>query len=137
MGEELALLNGFLPVRLLGKICGADRHAAAVEFSAAVMFVDVSRYTSLVEQLARRGQGGLEKIQRVLTQSYTRCAEEICDRLFAASSAAHGKLKLFEACDLDDELKYWRKSLEDDLFEFEIIAHDLCEVVDLIKTLTS
>jgi class 3 adenylate cyclase len=80
MGEELKLLNGFLPVRLFGKLRGGDVSPAAVEFSAAVMFVDVSRYTSLVEQLARRGQEGLEKIQRVLTQSYTRCAEEICDR---------------------------------------------------------
>lgn len=80
MGEERALLNGFLPVRLFARLCGRDRHPVAVEFSAAVMFVDVSRYTSLVEQLARRGEEGLEKIQRVLTQSYTRCAEEICDR---------------------------------------------------------
>ena len=79
--KETDLLESFLPLKLLGRIHGAsgDR-PAAVEFAAAVLFVDVSRYTALVEQLARRGQGGLEKISRLLSLSYGRCADQICDR---------------------------------------------------------
>ena len=79
--KETDLLESFLPLKLLGRIHGAsgDR-PAAVEFAAAVLFVDVSRYTALVEQLARRGQAGLEKISRLLSLSYGRCADQICDR---------------------------------------------------------
>ncbi|WP_181176952.1 AAA and adenylate/guanylate cyclase domain-containing protein [Mesorhizobium sp. B2-6-4] len=44
------------------------------------MFVDVSRYTALVEQLARRGQEGLDKIPRLLGLSYAGCADQILDR---------------------------------------------------------
>jgi class 3 adenylate cyclase len=70
------LLESFLPIGLLARIHGmAGVRPAAVQFPAAVLFVDVSRYTSLVEQLARRGQEGLEQIPRLLSLSYTRCAE--------------------------------------------------------------
>ena len=50
-----------------------------MEFPAAVMFIDVSRYTAFVEQFARRGQGGLERIPALLGRSYARCVERICD----------------------------------------------------------
>src|SRR3981189_3226492 len=75
------LLESFLPSRLLGRIYGTDGvRPAVVQFPAAVMFIDVSRYTALVEQLAHRGQEGLEKIPRVLSLSYARCAEYVSDR---------------------------------------------------------
>ncbi|OCP18291.1 MULTISPECIES: AAA and adenylate/guanylate cyclase domain-containing protein [unclassified Ensifer] len=81
MGKNDPLLEGFLPLELLGRIHGANGdRPAAVEFPAAVLFVDVSRYTALVEQLARRGQEGLEQIPKLLTLSYARCAEQICSR---------------------------------------------------------
>src|SRR6267142_6832087 len=75
--ETGRLLESFLPLELLSKLYGprGDR-PAAVEFPAAVLFVDVSRYTALVEQLARRGQAGLEKIPRLLSLSYGRCTEQ-------------------------------------------------------------
>lgn len=70
------LFGSFLPVGLLTRLHGVSGvRPAAVQFPAAVMFVDVSRYTALVEQLARRGQEGLEQIPRLLSISYTRCAE--------------------------------------------------------------
>jgi class 3 adenylate cyclase len=71
----------FLPTGLLGRIHGdrGGRLPAAVELPAAVMFVDVSRYTSLVEQLAQRGRDGLEQIPTLLGRSYARCAEHIYD----------------------------------------------------------
>lgn len=81
MGKNDPLLEGFLPLELLGRIHGANGdRPAAVAFPAAVLFVDVSRYTALVEQLARRGQEGLEQIPKLLTLSYARCAEQICNR---------------------------------------------------------
>jgi hypothetical protein len=75
------LLGSFLPLELLSRIHELRRDCpAAVEFPAAVMFVDVSRYTALVEQLARRGQEGLERIPGLLSRSYARCVEHVCDR---------------------------------------------------------
>lgn len=50
---------------------------AAVTFDAAVIFVDVSRYTAFVEHFARRGRGGLEQIPELLGGSYGRCFEII------------------------------------------------------------
>ncbi|MGO7956466.1 AAA family ATPase [Rhizobium leguminosarum] len=78
--EEIAqTLEGFLPLDLLRRIHGArGERPASVEFSAAVIFVDVSRYTALVEQLARRGKEGLAQIPQLLSHSYARCAEIIC-----------------------------------------------------------
>ena len=74
-------LEGFLPLNLLGRLHGAHgERPAAVEFPAAVIFVDVSRYTALVEQLARRGKEGLVQIPKLLGLSYARCADHICDR---------------------------------------------------------
>ncbi len=103
MKETARLLESFLPLKLLGRIHGArgDR-PAAVEFPAAVLFVDVSRYTALVEQLARRGQGGLEKIPKLLSLSYGRCAEQICDR--------GGEVLYFEG---DSLLAYWAADADD------------------------
>ena len=81
MTKTNELLRSFLPLELLAKIYGSSgNRPAAVEFPAAVLFVDVSRYTALVEQMARRGQEGLEKIPDLLSRSYARCAEQICDR---------------------------------------------------------
>ena len=81
MKETGRLLESFLPLELLDKLHGLRGDLpAAVEFTSAVLFVDVSRYTALVEQLARRGQEGLEKISELLSLSYGRCADQICDR---------------------------------------------------------
>ena len=75
------LLESFLPVQLLSRLHAAGRiRPSAVEFPAAVMFVDVSRYTALVEQLARRGKEGLEKIPSLLNLSYSRSVEMVYDR---------------------------------------------------------
>jgi class 3 adenylate cyclase len=95
--KETDLLESFLPLKLLTRVhhAGGDR-PAAVTFPAAVLFVDVSRYTALVEQLARRGQGGLEKISRLLSLSYGRCADQICDR--------GGEVLYFEG---DSLVAYW------------------------------
>ncbi|MGF6174469.1 AAA family ATPase [Ensifer sp. 4252] len=100
MGKNDPLLEGFLPLELLGRIHGAsgDR-PAAVAFPAAVLFVDVSRYTALVEQLARRGQEGLEQIPKLLTLSYARCAEQIGNR--------GGEVLYFSG---DSLLAYWAAS---------------------------
>lgn len=97
MGKNDPLLEGFLPLELLGRIHGTNGdRPAAVAFPAAVLFVDVSRYTALVEQLARRGQEGLEQIPKLLTLSYARCAEQICSR--------HGEVLYFSG---DSLLAYW------------------------------
>jgi len=90
-------LGNFLPLSLLSRIHGkAGARPAAVEFPAAVLFVDVSRYTALVEQLARRGQEGLEKISTLLSLSYGRCADQICNR--------SGEVLYFEG---DSLVAYW------------------------------
>lgn len=74
------LLGSFLPLGLLSRLHGDHGHRpAAVEFPAAVIFVDVSRYTALVEQLARRGHAGLESIPALLGRSYARCVEQVYD----------------------------------------------------------
>jgi len=76
MQGRYGLLESFLPVGLLARLHGtAGVRPAAIQLPAAVIFIDVSRYTALVEQLARRGQEGLEQIPRLLSLSYTRCAE--------------------------------------------------------------
>ncbi|TPL05974.1 hypothetical protein FJ944_24220 [Mesorhizobium sp. B2-4-11] len=75
------LLESFLPLELLGRIHALRADGpVAVEFQAAVVFVDVSRYTALVEQLARRGQEGLERIPSLLSHSYARCVEQVYNR---------------------------------------------------------
>jgi len=61
--------------------------------------------------------------------------EDISDRLVAGCGAA--QFELFEAHDLADELKDQRNSLEHELLEIEIAAHDLDELADLISRLTS
>jgi class 3 adenylate cyclase len=87
----------FLPLRLLGQIYGSEgRRPAAIQFPAAVMFIDVSRYTALVEQLAHRGQEGLEDIPRLLSLSYGRCSEYV--------SALGGEVICFAG---DSLLAYW------------------------------
>jgi class 3 adenylate cyclase len=74
------LPEDLLPLKLLGRIHGSKGHRpAAVQFPAAVMFIDVSRYTALVEQLARRGREGLEDLPRLLSISYGRCSEYVAD----------------------------------------------------------
>ncbi|WP_027997443.1 AAA family ATPase [Sinorhizobium arboris] len=74
-------LERFLPLTLLGRLHGSHgERPSAVTFPAAVIFVDVSRYTALVEQLARRGQEGLVQIPKLLSLSYARCADHVCDR---------------------------------------------------------
>jgi len=80
MTEIGRALADFLPLRLLGRLHRQNgRRPAAVEFAAAVLFVDVSRYTALVEQSARRGQEGLEQIPRILSLSYARCVDHVLD----------------------------------------------------------
>jgi hypothetical protein len=80
MNARHLLLEDFLPLRLLGRIHGDEgRRPAAVHFPAAVIFIDVSRYTALVEQLARRGREGLEELPRLLSLSYGRCSEYVAD----------------------------------------------------------
>jgi class 3 adenylate cyclase len=94
------LLESFLPLKLLAKLHGPHGELpAAVEFKAAVLFVDVSRYTAVVERLARRGQEGLEKISELLSFSYGRCADQICDR--------GGEVLYFEG---DSLVAYWAAS---------------------------
>ncbi|GLS32502.1 Adenylate and Guanylate cyclase catalytic domain-containing protein [Mesorhizobium albiziae] len=81
MNDIRQALGSFLPLKLLQHIHGQHGvRPAAVEFPAAVIFVDISRYTALVEQFARRGQGGLEGIPGVLGRSYTRCVDQIIER---------------------------------------------------------
>ncbi|MHA4735859.1 AAA family ATPase [Ensifer adhaerens] len=90
-------LEGFLPLNLLGRLHGSHgERPSAVEFPAAVIFVDVSRYTALVEQLARRGKEGLVQIPKLLSISYARCADHVCDR--------GGEVLLFAG---DSLLAYW------------------------------
>jgi class 3 adenylate cyclase len=97
MNARHHLLEDFLPLRLLGKIYGSEgRRPAAIEFPAAVMFIDVSRYTALVEQLANRGQEGLEDIPRLLSLSYGRCSEYV--------SSLNGEVIYFAG---DSLLAYW------------------------------
>jgi class 3 adenylate cyclase len=97
MTELARLCDAFLPRELLARIHGAhgDR-PAAVEFPAAVLFGDVSRYTAMVERLAQRGQGGLEKIAGRLSESFDRCAEHVFQ---------HGGELLYFAG--DSLLAYW------------------------------
>lgn len=81
MNARHSLLEDFLPLKLLRRIHGSEgRRPTAVQFPAAVMFIDVSRYTALVEQLARRGREGLEDLPRLLSLSYGRCSEYVADR---------------------------------------------------------
>jgi class 3 adenylate cyclase len=73
-------LSTFLPLELLGRLHGAEgRRPAEVSFPAAVLFVDVSRYTSLLEQLVQRGPQGLEQVPMLLERSYASCIEQVHD----------------------------------------------------------
>lgn len=70
----------FLPVHLLQRLHGTDGLRPKVEtFPAAVLYVDVSRYSSLVEQMVNRGKQGLEQIPELLDRCYTQCAEHVHD----------------------------------------------------------
>lgn len=94
--DETQLVDSFLPVKLLTRIHGASSDQPIVEFQAAVLFVDVSRYTALIEQFARRGQGGLERVSKLLNLSYGRCADQVYDR--------GGEVLYFEG---DSLVAYW------------------------------
>ena len=97
------MFEGFLPLKLLGRIFGMDGvRPAAIQFPAAVMFIDVSRYTGLVEQLARRGQEGLEEIPRLLNLSYARCAEYVSDRRGEVLCLAGDSLLAYWPADRDE-----------------------------------
>jgi class 3 adenylate cyclase len=103
MSGRYHLLESFLPIGLLARIHGtAGVRPAAVRFPAAVIFVDVSRYTALVEQLARRGQEGLERIPRLLSLSYTHCADCVSNH--------KGEVLCFAG---DSLLAYWPADHED------------------------
>ncbi|WP_224668575.1 AAA and adenylate/guanylate cyclase domain-containing protein [Mesorhizobium sp. BH1-1-5] len=102
MTETHALLESFLPLKLLGRLHAARSDGpVAVEFPAAVMFVDVSRYTALVEQLARRGQEGLERIPNLLNRSYSRCVEQVHERGGEVLYLAGDELLAYWAADAD------------------------------------
>ncbi|VIO73307.1 hypothetical protein CI1B_49120 [Bradyrhizobium ivorense] len=97
MNGNHSLLDDFLPLKLLDRIHGSEgRRPAAIRFPAAVMFVDVSRYTALVEQLAHRGRKGLEELPRLLSTSYGRCSEHVVE--------LGGELLYFAG---DSLLAYW------------------------------
>jgi class 3 adenylate cyclase len=97
------ILEDLLPVKLLARLHRSEnRRPAAIQFAAAVMFIDVSRYTALVEQLARRGQEGLEDLPRLLSLSYGRCAEHIDD--------LGGEVLYFAG---DSLLAYWPSDADD------------------------
>jgi class 3 adenylate cyclase len=101
MNARHFLLEDFLPLTLLGQIYSSDgRLPAAIQFPAAVMFIDVSRYTALVEQLAHRGQEGLEELPRLLSLSYGRCSEYV--------SSLGGEIIYFAG---DSLLAYWPADL--------------------------
>ena len=106
MDETGQLLGSFLPTQLLGRLYGAlGELPTEVEFRAAVLLVDISRFTALVEQLARRGHAGLEEVPRLLSSSYARCAEHV--------GARGGEVAYFAG---DSLLAYWAadaKSLGD------------------------
>ena len=42
-----------------------------------MLFADVSRYTSLVEQLVQRGPTGFDQIPTLLERSYTHCIDQV------------------------------------------------------------
>src|SRR4051812_22951708 len=69
----------FLPLDLLRRIhaAGGGARPAAVEIPAAALFIDVSRYTSLVDRLTRRGPEGLERIPDLLGRVHSRCVERV------------------------------------------------------------
>ena len=115
--KETDLLESFLPLKLLTRVHVAGDRPVAVTFPAAVLFVDVSRYTALVEQLARRGQGGLERISRLLSLSYGRCADQICDR--------GGEVLYFEG---DSLVAYWAAE-DDDLGNAVRAAAECAEAI--------
>lgn len=97
------LLEDLLPLKLLGRIYRSEgRRPAAIQLSAAVMFIDVSRYTALVEQLARRGQEGLEDLPRLLSLSYGRCSEHVTDLGGEVLYFAGDSLLAYWAADADE-----------------------------------
>ncbi|WP_170438342.1 AAA and adenylate/guanylate cyclase domain-containing protein [Ruegeria arenilitoris] len=68
----------YLPMRLMGVLHGDDgTRPAAAELAGAVLVVDVSRFTALVESMSRRGQAGLEEIPRQLGLAYDFCVDQI------------------------------------------------------------
>ncbi len=70
----------FLPTRLMGVLHGDDgTRPATVELTGAVLVVDVSRFTALVEVMARRGQAGLEELPRQLGRAYDMCTDRIVE----------------------------------------------------------
>ncbi|OPY99159.1 hypothetical protein A5906_25815 [Bradyrhizobium sacchari] len=64
-------------------------------------------------------------------------ADEIADCIVAACGSAQDDLLALETIDLGDELNVRRKSLEDQLLQIEIAAHDLDELVGFVGKLAS
>jgi class 3 adenylate cyclase len=99
------LIEDVLPQKLLARLYGSEgSRPAAIEFPAAVMFIDVSRYTALVEQLARRGREGLEDLPSLLGLSYGRCSEFVAELGGEVLYFAGDSLIAYWAADSDEEL---------------------------------
>lgn len=81
LDDHLFPLGSLLPLPLLRRLHGVDgARPAEVGLTGAVLIVDISRYTALVEGLSHRGQAGLERIPQLLSQSYSMCVKLITAR---------------------------------------------------------
>lgn len=84
----------YLPRRLVSLLSGEE---GSVRLDAALLFVDITGYTSLTDQLAtRRGAAGIDRVARVVGERFARMAAEV--------EAWHGEVVLFAG---DGMLGWW------------------------------
>jgi len=64
--------ESFLPSRLLGRLADCGDQPSEARFLGTVLFADISGYTRLTETLCGAGDEGLERLSRILNQSFSR-----------------------------------------------------------------
>jgi len=82
MPASLEPLSRYIPAliaRQLNHSPAPLQHPLAEQFDAAVLFVDISGFTALTEQLAQRGPAGAEELSRLLNAFFT----QLTDLIFA------------------------------------------------------
>src|SRR6185436_180883 len=69
--------ESFLPSRLLRRLADTGDQPSEARFHGTVLFADISGYTRLTETLCNAGDEGLERLSRILNQSFSRYVDTV------------------------------------------------------------
>lgn len=107
------VLDSFVPADLLQRIWRASAHRStpvAVTFRGAVLFVDISGYTTLAESLCNDGTAGVEQLGRILNAAFQAHVQAVRDRGGEIAGFAGDAFIAYWAADDGDVLRAVRQA---------------------------